>query len=69
MNKITFYALDLMRRFQDEDEGVALSEYLVLLGLLVGGVIGAVLLFGTQLGLAWTAWANWVGSLGNNAPT
>ena len=63
------YATNLIARFRDDEEGLALTEYLVVLGLLVGGVIAAVLLFGTELGNAWTDWANWVGSLGDNAPS
>ena len=42
--------------FAREEDGVALSEYLVLLGLLVGGVIGAVTAVGGNLSTAWTSW-------------
>lgn len=54
------YAKDLARRFRDEDEGLALTEYLVVLGLMIGGVIAAVTLFGTNLNIAWTQWAGWI---------
>jgi pilus assembly protein Flp/PilA len=47
-----------VRAFAREEDGVALSEYLILLGLLVGGVIGAVTLAGDNLD---TAWRNWGG--------
>jgi pilus assembly protein Flp/PilA len=47
-------------RFRKDEDGIALTEYLVLLGLLVAGVITAVLLFGTQLSGAWNSWAGWV---------
>ena len=43
-----------VRAFVREEDGVALTEYLVLLGLLVGGVIAAVILAGTNLVTAWT---------------
>ncbi|WP_162528218.1 hypothetical protein [Gemmobacter caeruleus] len=56
-------------RIRDEEDGVALSEYLILLGLLVGGVIAAVLLFGTNLGDAWEAWAAWIGLADTAVPT
>ncbi|APG92223.1 hypothetical protein [Sinorhizobium americanum] len=45
--------------FAREEDGVALSEYLVLLGLLVGGVIGAVTTAGGSLSTAWTNWSGW----------
>lgn len=47
-------------RFHKDEDGIALTEYLVLLGLLVAGVIAAVLLFGTELSGAWNSWASWV---------
>jgi pilus assembly protein Flp/PilA len=37
--------------------GLALTEYLILLGLLTAAVITAVALFGTNLAAAWTTWA------------
>ncbi len=45
-----------VRAFAREEDGVALSEYLVLLGLLVGGVILAVTTAGGNLATAWTNW-------------
>lgn len=48
--------------FRKEDDGIALTEYLILLGLLTLAVIGAVLVFGTNLAGAWNAWATWIGS-------
>lgn len=47
----------LMIKFKHDEDGLALTEYLLLLGLLVGGVIVAVTLFGTNLGNAWNSWA------------
>lgn len=61
------YCMDLTRRFRDEEEGLALTEYLILLGLLTAAVIGAVLAFGGRLGTLWQTWADWLNSL-NGAP-
>ncbi|MBJ3763659.1 hypothetical protein ILP92_12955 [Maribius pontilimi] len=60
---------DLVRRYYSEDEGLALSEYLVVLGLLIGGVIGTVLIFGQQLSLAWQNWGLWIASALGSTPT
>ncbi|MBX4875594.1 hypothetical protein HJA87_11015 [Rhizobium bangladeshense] len=48
-----------VRAFAREEDGVALTEYLILLALLVGGVITAVTMAGTNLNTVWTAWAGW----------
>jgi pilus assembly protein Flp/PilA len=47
------------RRFVEDDDGLALSEYLILLGLLTSGVITAVLGIGGNMQKVWTGWANW----------
>jgi pilus assembly protein Flp/PilA len=55
------------RNFLKDEDGLALAEYLILLGLLVGSVIVAILAIGGQLETAWDNWADWfVGK--NNAP-
>ncbi|MCZ4091338.1 Flp family type IVb pilin [Sinorhizobium psoraleae] len=51
--------LSKVRAFAREEDGVALTEYLILLALLVGGVIGAVTLAGTNLSAVWNGWAGW----------
>lgn len=48
-----------VRAFAREEDGVALTEYLILLALLVGGVITAVTLAGDNLAEVWNAWAGW----------
>jgi len=48
-----------VRAFAREEDGVALTEYLMLLGLLVGGVMVTVQLAGTNLDAAWGTWATW----------
>lgn len=60
--------LTKVRAFSREEEGVALSEYLVLLGLLVGGVIAAVTTAGSNLATAWTNWGGWFLSLDDATP-
>ncbi len=60
------YFLDVMRRMRDEEEGLALTEYLILLGLLTAAVVLAVLAFGGNLGAQWQAWSDWLTGL--NAP-
>ena len=51
-----------LQTFRKEEDGLALTEYLVLLGLLTGAIIGAVTLFGGNLGTAWGGWAAWIGT-------
>lgn len=45
--------------FVKDEEGLALTEYLILLGLLTAGVIAAVISIGGSLSTAWTGWADW----------
>lgn len=49
-------AIEMIRAFAREEDGIALTEYLILLGLLVGGVIGAVSLAGNNIAAAWNTW-------------
>lgn len=51
---------NLSTRFARDEDGIALTEYLILLGLLTGAVIAAVILFGINLGDQWERWATWV---------
>ncbi|CAN7343928.1 hypothetical protein LJR255_001949 [Pararhizobium sp. LjRoot255] len=51
--------LSAVRAFAREEDGVALTEYLILLALLIGGVITAVTLAGDNLAAVWNAWAGW----------
>ncbi len=48
--------LSVVRAFAQEEDGVALTEYLILLGLLVGGVVAAVITAGGSLNAAWVSW-------------
>jgi pilus assembly protein Flp/PilA len=55
--------LSEVRAFVREEDGVALSEYLILLGLLIGGVLATVQLAGTNLNAAWATWAGFFTTL------
>ncbi|SDG87308.1 hypothetical protein [Alloyangia pacifica] len=57
---VSAYCANTFRRLRDEEDGLALTEYLLLLGLLVGGIIAAVGLFGQSLNVGWTGWAEWM---------
>lgn len=60
------FAAGLINRFRKDEDGLALTEYLVLLALLVAGIIVAVLAYGDAIELAWNNWASWATStLGN----
>ena len=61
-------AITTLQSFRKEEDGLALTEYLVLLGLLVGGVLFAVGVFATDLGEAWTSWATWIDTNANVEP-
>ena len=47
-------AWDLMRRFRQDEDGAALIEYTVLLGILVVAVIATIGLVGTWIANQWT---------------
>lgn len=66
--KFSAYIQDLMARFHSDEEGLALTEYLMLLGLLTAAVIGAVLAFGAQLGVLWEGWVTFMEGM-TAAPT
>lgn len=58
----------MLSRFKRDEKGLALTEYLILLGLLTAAVIGAVLLFGEELGANWQSWAEWMRDTDLDAP-
>ncbi|WP_353474339.1 hypothetical protein PVT71_20575 [Salipiger sp. H15] len=60
LKMVPVFAKDIAQRFRRDEDGLALTEYLVVLGLLIGGVIAAVTLFGDNLNIAWTQWAGWI---------
>ncbi len=47
--------LNTMKRFGRDEEGAALAEYAVLLGVLVGGVIAAVTALGVDISARFAA--------------
>ncbi|CUJ18438.1 Flp family type IVb pilin [Cognatishimia activa] len=60
---IKSYLVGLYARLRSDEEGLALTEYLILLGLLTAAVVLAILAFGQNLGAAWQAWSNWITGL------
>jgi pilus assembly protein Flp/PilA len=64
-------AITILQSFRRDEDGLALTEYLILLGLLVGASIAAISLIGEDLGLAWDAWVTFfdTAELGYVAPT
>ena len=55
---------------KSEEDGLALTEYLILLGIIAGGLIALVGVFGTDLSSAWTSLTKTVfGSAGLNTQT
>ncbi|TPK34274.1 hypothetical protein FJ492_26615 [Mesorhizobium sp. B2-5-4] len=64
MTKLT----SMFRAFAREEDGIALSEYLILLGLLVATLLTAVGVAGTNLSNAWTSWGTFFTSLSHTAP-
>ena len=54
----------LLARFRREETGLALTEYLILLGLLTVLTMAAVLVFGQQLAGSWYGFAVWLDLLG-----
>ncbi len=51
--------IEMLAAFGREEDGIALTEYLILLGMLVGGVILAVTTAGGNLATAWASWGTW----------
>lgn len=56
---IIYMIKNTLDRFRKDDDGIALTEYLILLGLLTAGVIVAVGFFGDNLSTLWNDWADW----------
>lgn len=61
--------LDYLSKFNKDEEGIALTEYLILLGLLTAGVILAVISIGGDLGAFWQSWADWFAGADLDAPS
>ncbi len=56
-------------RFRKDENGLALTEYLILLGLLTAGVIAAVILIGGELATSWQGWATWFSTTDLDGPS
>ncbi|MBR9651077.1 Flp family type IVb pilin [Thalassovita aquimarina] len=53
----------LLMSFPRDERGIAFTEYLVVLALLIGGTIAAVLLFGDALSGAYLSFVGFIRSL------
>lgn len=51
------FSLKLVRELSCKEHGLALTEYLLLLGLVIGGVTFAIGTFSSAVGTSWRAWA------------
>ena len=60
---INSYLMGVVARLKSEEDGLALTEYLILLGLLTAAVVLAVQGFGENLGAAWELWEDWLTQL------
>ena len=70
MNALIAKLLAKTIQLQTQEDGLALTEYLILLGIIAGGLIALVGVFGTDLSGAWTSLTNSVfGSSGLNTQT
>ena len=58
-----------VQQFGNQEDGLALTEYLILLGLLTAGVIVTVGLFGDALDGLWQGWVTWLSGSDIAAPT
>lgn len=59
-----------IREFAREEDGIALTEYLILLGILSAAAITAVTTSGASLGAAWNDWTTFFQGLDDRgAPT
>ena len=52
-------AIKIFHAFCQKEDGLSLTEYLILLGLLIGGVLIAVELAGNNLSAAWNSRGTW----------
>ncbi len=59
---------EMLCAFARDEEGIALTEYLILLGLLTAAVITAVIGVGSELGAAWGSWNTWFSTTNLDAP-
>lgn len=60
--------MSTIQKFMKDEDGAALTEYLLLLGIIVAGVAGASTAFGTNLSSAFGKWGTYIGTLDSNVP-
>jgi len=55
MNKLLEKILEKILQFREQEDGLALTEYLILLAVIAGAVITAATTFSTTLEAQWTS--------------
>ena len=53
-------AITMLQSFRKEEDGLALTEYLILLGLLTAAVVLAITTLGGNIGASFNDWATWI---------
>ncbi len=61
--------MEAVRDFLREEDGAALAEYIVLLGLMIAGAIVSVVAFGSEISGIYRDWANWAGQMPSGGAT
>jgi pilus assembly protein Flp/PilA len=59
----------LWKDFCRREDGLAMTEYLILLGLLTGGTIAVLVVIGADLSGYWDTWAVWFSDTDLGGPT
>ena len=62
MRNLVKFGAAYLGKFKKDEDGLALTEYLILLGLLTAAVIAAVILFGGNIATSYDDWAAWIGA-------
>lgn len=53
-------AITMLQAFRKEEDGLALTEYLILLGLLTAAVVIAITTLGGNIATSFGEWATWI---------
>ena len=61
--------VEAVSAFMRDEDGAALAEYIVLLGLLVAGTIVSVVAFGSEISGIYRNWADWAGQMPSGGAT
>lgn len=69
VTKFKLRIAETLAAFHADTRGIALTEYVLLMAVLVGGVVMTVSAFGDSLGDTWQAYASWLRAAGPSSPT